>query len=387
LKILNLHTDNFYDFNGIKYLFVGANINQLNFFRIFNAYKELKDDNDIRISLTGAIINEKNEYINESSFKTMLTPDMVNYSDVIVLPPTPENLKITVKKIKEINNSVKILLDLYYNPFRIKGMSQQYKETPIEKATKIYSNLKYVDGFICSDEFTYKFTKDYIKKHNLSNVKYGNVFEPIFTKDFIDFSKENSMKMRDNIIQKYGDEFDENIKMLVLSDVDDYEPSSYNRTIIEYINKNYPLIDVYVYSTDPYWRKKTAFRGLDVKIINRKHIKYDLAICGAFEFDFAFIPILPKSINEFNKIFPYICLFNNIPLFSYENKIFNKFENVLGFLNLYKTRGELKGALIEHITEILRDKRVSKINFNYQNFITDKNNIKNEKITLNRIKD
>lgn len=239
---------------GKNILFVSPMLNKQGIYRMILPALELKE--------TGRYNTIINQIIPEDSRKTIddfhikLVPELIRWADYIVFGANGQNLEPVIKKIKELNPKIKIVMDMDKNYHALNPNNYVTKRFTIERQRNLESNLKLVD----LSTFPDKITEEFYRK------KIGTGFKTAILPNLLSpFQIEGIDMKAPRTIDKDG-----KFRILIMADAEDFDDINSFRDTINDMMVKVPESKVYVLGNNIMYENKNPLR-----FINYTRVPYD----------------------------------------------------------------------------------------------------------------
>lgn len=235
-------------------VFVSPMLNKQGIYRMILPALELKETGRYNTIVTQVIPEDNKKTIDD--FHIKLVPELIRWADYIVFSANGQSLESVLKKIKELNPKVKIIMDMDRIYHAINPNNYISKRFSVERQRNLENNMKLVDLTTYPD----KVTEDFYKKKiglGLKTAILPNLLSP-FQIEGIDLKAPRS-------VDKDG-----KFRILIMADADDFDDINAFRETINNIMIRVPEAKVYVLGNYIMFENKNPLR-----FVNYTRVPYD----------------------------------------------------------------------------------------------------------------
>lgn len=345
-----------------KIVYISPMYNKQGLYRMILPALELNETKDFRAIVTNIIPNECDKTIDD--FNVNIQPDLIRWADYMVFSANGQDMTPLIAHLKSINPKVKVVMDmdrLYHNLNPNNYTSVRFNT---ERLKNLENNIKIVDVTTYSD----KLTEDYYIKLCGSEIKTRIIPNLISSDQFqgIDTNKERGLKGRDDLKKRK--------KILIISDVDDFDDLNSFRDSIDQIVLKIPDAEIVVLGNCLAFETKNPLRYTKFINVKYKDLTTYYQILYDIDADLAIVPVKKQTYYR-----PYYKLLElasfGYPIVSMNDYPFN---HLLSKDETIYLAGQKK-TFIEHIKYLIDDERERKrIRDNAQNYIFREYNFSNK---------
>lgn len=239
---------------GKNILYVSPILNKQGIYRMILPALELKESGRFNTIITQIIPDDPKKTIDD--FHIKLVPELIRWADFMVFSANGQNLEPVIKKIKEINPKVKIVMDIDKIYHALNPNNYTTKRFTVERQRNLESNLKLVDLSTYPD----KVVEDFYKKKvgiGLKTAILPNLLSP-YQLEGID------MKAKRNVDK------DGKFRVLIMSDSDDFDDINSFRDTINDVMVRVPEAKIYVLGNTIMHENKNPLR-----FVNYTRVPYE----------------------------------------------------------------------------------------------------------------
>lgn len=241
--------------NGLKnVVFVSPMLNKQGLYRMILPALELKESGRYNTIITQILPEDSKKTIDD--FHIKLVPELIRWADYIVFSANGQPLQPVIKKIKELNPKIKIVMDMDRNYHALNPNNYVTKRFTVERQRNLENNLKLVDLTTFPDKITEEFYKKKIGV-GFKTAILPNLLSP-FQIEGIDMKAPRS-------IDKDG-----KFRILLMADPDDFDDINSFRDTINDIMVRVPESKVYVLGNNIMFENKNPLR-----FVNYTRVPYD----------------------------------------------------------------------------------------------------------------
>jgi hypothetical protein len=260
---------------GKNILFVSPMLNKQGIYRMILPALELKETGRFNTIISQIIPEDSKKTIDD--FHIKLVPELIRWADFAVFSANGQNLEPVLKKIKEINPKIKIIMDMDRIYHALNPNNYTAKRFTIERQRNLESNLKLVDLSTYPDKVVEDFYKKKINM-NMRTAILPNLLSP-YQLEGIDMKAKRS-------IDKDG-----KFRVLIMSDADDFDDINSFRDTINDIMVRVPEAKIYVLGNSIMHENKNPLRFVNYTRVPYEDMTSYYKILFNINPDLAIVPI------------------------------------------------------------------------------------------------
>jgi hypothetical protein len=260
---------------GKNILFVSPMLNKQGIYRMILPALELKETGRFNTIISQIIPEDSKKTIDD--FHIKLVPELIRWADFAVFSANGQNLEPVLKKIKEINPKIKIIMDMDRIYHALNPNNYTAKRFTIERQRNLESNLKLVDLSTYPDKVVEDFYKKKINM-NMRTAILPNLLSP-YQIEGIDMKAKRS-------IDKDG-----KFRVLIMSDADDFDDINSFRDTINDIMVRVPEAKIYVLGNSIMHENKNPLRFVNYTRVPYEDMTSYYKILFNINPDLAIVPI------------------------------------------------------------------------------------------------
>jgi hypothetical protein len=260
---------------GKNILFVSPMLNKQGIYRMILPALELKETGRFNTIISQIIPEDSKKTIDD--FHIKLVPELIRWADFAVFSANGQNLEPVLKKIKEINPKIKIIMDMDRIYHALNPNNYTAKRFTIERQRNLESNLKLVDLSTYPDKVVEDFYKKKINM-NMRTAILPNLLSP-YQIEGIDMKAKRS-------IDKDG-----KFRVLIMSDADDFDDINSFRDTINDIMVRVPEAKIYVLGNSIMHENKNPLRFVNYTRVPYEDMTSYYKILFNINPDMAIVPI------------------------------------------------------------------------------------------------
>lgn len=345
---------------GKNILFISPILNKQGIYRMILPALELKESGRYNTIISHILPEDYRKIIDDYNIK--LVPELIRWADYIVFAANGQNLEPVLKKIRELNPRVKIVMDIDKVYHALNPNNYVTKKFTIERQRNLENNLKLVDFSTYPD----KVVEDFYKKKIGMNMKTAilpNLLSP-YQIEGID------MKAKRNVDK------DGKFRILIMADPDDFDDINSFRETINDVMVRVPETKVYVIGNGIEFENKNPLRFVNYIRVPFEDMTTYYKILWNMNPDLAIVPI--KRLSYYRTYYKIL----ELGLFGIPIVTLNEYPyNHLLKKDLHVLTSGQKKTLVSNVRDVVDNLEMrEKLGRYLRQFVTDKYSFLNQEM-------
>lgn len=345
---------------GKNILFISPILNKQGIYRMILPALELKESGRYNTIISHILPEDYRKIIDDHNIK--LVPELIRWADYIIFAANGQNLEPVLKKIRELNPRVKIVMDIDKVYHALNPNNYVTKKFTIERQRNLENNLKLVDFSTYPD----KVVEDFYKKKIGMNMKTAilpNLLSP-YQIEGID------MKAKRNVDK------DGKFRILIMADPDDFDDINSFRETINDVMVRVPETKVYVIGNGIEFENKNPLRFVNYIRVPFEDMTTYYKILWNMNPDLAIVPI--KRLSYYRTYYKIL----ELGLFGIPIVTLNEYPyNHLLKKDLHVLTSGQKKTLVSNVRDVVDNLEMrEKLGRYLRQFVTDKYSFLNQEM-------